>query len=103
MFARIYRPSKSAMQSGKAKTDHWVLDFAPARNGMGTEPLMGWTASRDTLGTQVRMTFETKDAAMAYAKEQGIPFQVTETPERKPVSRAYGDNFAFRRRTPWTH
>lgn len=102
MLARIYKPSKTAMQSGKANTAAWVLEFeqrAPRR----TEPLMGWTESRDTLGSQVRMTFETKDAAIAYAKEQRLPYQVIETPAPSPVPKAYADNFAFRRRVPWTH
>ncbi|ADM08364.1 NADH-ubiquinone oxidoreductase-related protein [Parvularcula bermudensis HTCC2503] len=101
MLARIYRPSRTAMQSGKRKTELWVLEFE-GRSPRKTDPLMGWTSSADTLG-QVKMTFDTKEAAIAYAKEQRLPYQVLEKPDQAPVPKSYADNFAFRRRTPWTH
>ena len=102
MYARIYRPSRTAMQSGKAKFDRWVLEFerqTPKR----VDPLMGWTSSDDTLADEVRLTFETKEAAIAYAKENGIPFSLSEDEGAKPTIKAYSDNFAARRRMPWTH
>ena len=102
MFARIYRPSRTAMQSGKAKTGDWVLEFEQAY-AKRVDPLMGWTSSEDTQSAQVTLHFETKDQAVAYAREHGIPHQVFETEASKPVLKAYADNFATSRRKPWTH
>ena len=103
MRARIYQPARNAMQSGTAKTREWVLEYAPdeARN---VDPLMGWTGSGDTQA-QVRLTFDTKEAALAYAEEKGIEAVVSEPKKRKPVIRAggYGENFATNRRGAWTH
>src|SRR3954467_13170232 len=76
MLARIYRPAKSAMQSGLAKTKDWVLEFEPA-SARKPEPLMGWTSSTDMNG-QVRLAFETKEEAATYAEAHGIAFQVLE-------------------------
>ena len=94
MRARIYQPAKTAMSSGTAKTKHWVLEFAPA-SARAVDPLMGWTSSADTQ-SQVRMTFDTKDAALDYAKEHGIAAVVQAPNKRKPNIRpgGYGDNFA---------
>ena len=102
MLARIYQPARNAMQSGQAKDD-WVLEFAP-ESAKSLDPLMGWTGSRDMNG-QVRMAFDSKDAAIAYAERHGIACQVQEPKKRKPVVRpgGYGDNFATNRRTVWTH
>lgn len=103
MPARIYRPAKTAMQSGTAKTKTWILEFAPA-TGRDVDPLMGWTSSGDTQ-SQVRLRFETKEEALEYAQENGIVAEVTEPKTRKPVIRpnGYGENFATARRTVWTH
>ena len=103
MQARIYKPSKTAMQSGAAKTHEWVLEFAPASK-REVDPLMGWTSSDDTQ-TQVRLRFETKEAALAYAEEEGIDALVFEPKTRKPNVRpgGYGENFATNRRGAWTH
>lgn len=103
MPARIYQPAKTAMQSGTAKTHQWVLDYAPAA-AREVDPLMGWTSSGDTQ-TQVRLRFETRDAAEAYAKENGIDYVVTEPNPRKPNirPRGYGENFATDRKGAWTH
>jgi len=75
MRARIYRPARNAMQSGQAKTKGWVLEFSPEERRK-IDPLMGWTGSGDTQ-RQVRLTFETKEAAIAHADRNGIPYQVT--------------------------
>lgn len=101
MTARIYKPAKSAMQSGKARTRGWVLDFEPAEPRQ-VEPLMGWTSSGDTR-QQVRLRFPTRDEAIAYCERHGIPYQVFEArpPARRIIS--YADNFAPRRREAWTH
>tara|TARA_B110000503_G_C7042258_1_gene368696 strand:+ start:180 stop:491 length:312 start_codon:yes stop_codon:yes gene_type:complete len=103
MRARIYKPAKTAMSSGMAKTHNWVLEFAPT-TARGVDPLMGWTSSSDTQ-TQVHMSFETKDAAIEYAAENGIEATVQEPKFRKLNIRAggYGENFATNRRGVWTH
>jgi hypothetical protein len=101
--ARIYKPARTAMQSGMAKTHDWVLEFAPAA-AREVDPLMGWTSSGDTQ-SQVRLRFATKEAALAYAAEQGIDAVVQEPTGRRPNLRpgGYGENFATTRRGAWTH
>jgi hypothetical protein len=101
MLARIYQPAKTAMQSGKAKTHSWILEFEPA-SARRPDPLMGWTQTCDTRG-QVKLTFETSDDAVAYASTHGIAFQLIETAMPKRIIKAYADNFAPGRRFPWTH
>ncbi len=101
MLARIYRPAKSAMQSGKAKAQDWVLEFEPA-SARAPDPLMGWTQSTDMDG-QVRLSFAEKDEAVAYAAAHGIAFQVTEPKIARKILKAYADNFAYGRKQPWTH
>lgn len=103
MRARIYQPAKTAMSSGQAKTKTWLLEFAPA-NAREVDPLMGWTSSSDTQ-TQVRLSFDSKEAALDYAKDNGIDAVVTEPKKRKANIRpgGYGDNFATNRRGVWTH
>ena len=101
MTARIYKPARTAMQSGQANTKSWVLDFEP-ETPRQVEPLMGWTSSAD-MRQQVRLRFQSKEEAIAYCERRGIPYQVTED---KPVARwaiSYADNFAFHRRDAWTH
>lgn len=103
MQARIYRPSKSATQSGRANTRHWVLEFAP-ESARGIDPLMGWTSSDDNR-RQVRLRFDTRDEAESYAREHGIDAVVIAPHDRRPNirPRGYGENFATRRRGAWTH
>ena len=101
MLARIFRPAKSAMQSGKARSRDWVLEFEPA-SARRPDPLMGWTASSDMNG-QVRMSFETREEAVAYAQAHGIDFQLSPPKAQRQIVKAYADNFAFGRREPWTH
>jgi hypothetical protein len=103
MQARIYQPARTAMQSGTAKTRHWVLEFVPA-SPRSVDPLMGWTSSSDTQA-QVRLRFDSKEAALDYAQEHGIDAIVLEPKKRKPNirPRGYGENFATERRTVWTH
>jgi hypothetical protein len=101
MLARIYRPAKTAMQSGKAKTKDWVLEFEPA-SARRPDPLMGWTQSSDMNG-QVRLNFDTREEAVAYAQRHEIPFQLFEPKTPKRIIKAYADNFAAGRRQPWTH
>ena len=103
MRARIYQPAKTAMSSGQAKTKGWVLEFVN-ETGRDVDPLMGWTLSSDTQ-SQVKLRFESKEAALDYAQARGIDPVVTEPKKRKPVIRAggYGENFATNRRSVWTH
>jgi hypothetical protein len=101
MIARIYRPAKNAMQSGKAKTRDWVLEFAPA-SALKADPLMGWTQSSDMNG-QINLSFDSRDDAVAYAQANGIPFQVIEPKTPKRIIKTYADNFAPGRKQPWTH
>ena len=91
MTAIIYQTPKSAMQSGKAKLDTWVLEFEQSE-ARKPDPLMGWTGSGDTQA-QVKLTFPTKDAAKAYAEKYGITARVHATPPKALKIQAYADNF----------
>ncbi|MEK1887696.1 MAG: ETC complex I subunit [Phyllobacterium sp.] len=101
MAARIYRPAKTAMQSGKAKADTWTLEYEPEQPRK-VEPLMGYTSSRD-MKSQIRLTFETKEEAIAYAQKNGIAFTVQEPKETRRRVVSYSENFRFDRKQPWTH
>ena len=101
MTARIFKPARSAMQSGEARTKEWVLEFAPA-TPRAADPLMGWTSTRDTQ-TQVRLEFETKEEAIAYAVREGLSYSLAEPKPRKPIRKSYADNVRFGRATNWTH
>ena len=103
MSARIYQPARTAMSSGAAKTRHWVLEHT-AESAREVDPLMGWTSSADTQA-QVQLSFETKQAALDYAREHGIDAVVSEPKKRRPNIRkgGYGENFATNRRGAWTH
>lgn len=91
---RIYRPAKNAMQSGRANTRHWVAEFAPA-DRKEPDPLMGWNGSRDTR-SQVKMSFESKEAAIAFAERRGYDYELWEAePAKPPAPKAYADNFRF--------
>jgi len=91
MTARIYQRPKNAMQSGKALTDQWILEFAPAE-ARRPDPLMGWTGSGDTQA-QVVLTFPSQAEAQAYADKYGIDARIAPTPPRRLKIQAYADNF----------
>jgi len=101
MTARIYKPAKTAMQSGQANTKAWALDFE-MDVAKQVEPLMGWTSSSD-MKQQLTLHFDSKEEAVAYCERKGIPYQVLEPKEPARRQAAYADNFSFRRREPWTH
>lgn len=103
MPARIFQPARTAMSSGTATSKMWVLEHA-TDDRRELDPLMGWTSSRDTQ-TQVRLTFDSKQAALDYAAEHGIVAAVSDPHDRKHIVRpgGYGDNFATNRRSVWTH
>jgi hypothetical protein len=101
MTARIYKPARTAMQSGTAKTKEWVLDYEPEQRRV-IDPLMGWTSSGD-MKQQLRLQFDTKEEAIAYCERNGIAYEVFETPPQKRARISYSDNFAYTRRGAWTH
>ncbi len=103
MRARIYKPAKTAMSSGTAKTKRWVLEHV-AETAREVDPLMGWTSSADTQA-QVKLEFDSKEAALEYARDNGIDAVVREPKSRKANIRpgGYGENFATNRRGAWTH
>ena len=101
MLARIFKPAKTAMQSGRAASEAWVLEYEPEAPRTA-DPLMGYTSSVDTR-RQVRLTFESREQAIAYAERHGIPYRVWAEHERAPKTLSYADNFRFGRPQPWTH
>jgi hypothetical protein len=101
MAAKIYRPAKTAMQSGKAKTHLWVLEFdqeQPRR----IDPILGYTSTGD-MKQQLRLTFESQEQAEAYAKREGIEYRVIQPKDANRQVVSYTDNFRFSRTQPWTH
>jgi ETC complex I subunit conserved region len=101
MTARIYKPARTAMQSGTAKTKEWVLDYEPEQPSM-VDPLMGWTSSGD-MKQQLRLFFDSKEDAIAYCEREGIAYQVFDSQPVKRARISYSDNFAASRRGAWTH
>jgi len=99
--ARIYQPAKTAMQSGNARTNSWVLEYEPEKP-RGADPLMGWTSSAD-MKQQIRLEFETRDEAIAYAQRHGVAYRLHEPHRRSRSKKAYADNFKFGRVGSWTH
>ena len=94
-LARIYRPAKTAMQSGRAKTRKWVLEYEPASR-RDPDPLMGWSSAQDTLN-QVQLRFDTLDEAIAFAKKRGLEYTLIEPHQRTPKTKSYADNFRYDR------
>ena len=93
-LARIYLPTKNAMQSGKAK-DAWLLEFVPDKPYF-TDDLMGWTGMEDTV-REIRMKFATADEAVAYAKKRGIPYELEQPTPAAQMKKAYSDNFSAKK------
>jgi hypothetical protein len=93
--ARIFRPTKTAMQSGRAQTGKWLLEYEPASRRT-PDPLMGWASARDTLN-QVRLRFDTLEEALAFAQKHALDYTVIEPQERSPKPKAYADNFRYER------
>ena len=101
MVARIFSPAKTATQSGRGNTHEWVLEFEP-QQARSIEPLMGYTSSSD-MNRQVRLRFETKEEAIAYAERNGLAYRVETERKRRVPKIAYSDNFRYDRYMPWTH
>ena len=93
--ARIFKPARNAMQSGKAKTKDWILEFEPAA-AKRADPLMGWAGSTDTSG-QVQLKFATQAEAEAYARRVGLDYAVAAPHKPDLKIRAYADNFRYER------
>jgi ETC complex I subunit conserved region len=101
MPARIYKPSRNAMQSGKGKSNDWVLEH-DAEEARTADPLMGWTSTSSTT-QQVKLKFATREDAEAYAKRKGIAYAVQTEAPVKMQKKSYSDNFKFGRTENWTH
>jgi len=101
MTARIYQPAKSATQSGVANTRRWVLEYEPEQP-REIEPLMGWTSSGD-MKSQIRLYFDTKEEALAYANRNGVAARVSEPASVSRRTMSYSDNFRPGRLDQWTH
>ena len=88
--AKIYKPSKTAMQSGIKKFDKWIIEFITEKPGIN--PLMGWESSTDT-NSELKLEFSTKELAIEYAKRNKINFEIIEPKIRKIIKKSYADNF----------
>ena len=101
MQVRIYKPPKTAMQSGQANTRRWLLEYEP-ESARQVEPLMGWTSSRDTKG-QLHLWFDSMEEAVDYARRHGLMYAVEQPQDRRIRPKAYADNFKYDRLGRWTH
>lgn len=101
MHVRIYRPAKTAMQSGSSNVKRWVVEFEQSA-GARPDPLMGWSSSRDTR-RQVNLRLNSEAEAVAYARDKGYTYTVVKRNERVVKPKAYADNFVYSRIEPWTH
>jgi hypothetical protein len=101
MPVRIYKPARNAMQSGKGKSQEWVLEFEPEAP-KGRDPLMGWTSSGDTR-QQLKLFFATSEEAVAYAEREGLAYTLAPEAPVRLQKKSYSDNFKFGRTDNWTH
>ncbi len=99
--ARIFQPPKTAMQSGQARTHEWVLEYLPEQ-ASAPDPLMGWSGGTETQ-TQVRLSFATREEALAYAERAGIAYDLEIPHTRRFRPKVYADNFRYGRAENWTH
>ena len=101
MTIKIYKPSKTAMQSGYGKTKLWIAEYITETNN-SKDSLMGWNSSLDTR-SQIKIFFETKEQAIKWARNNNYQFYVEEPKKRNIKSKSYASNFDFTRKEPWTH
>jgi len=101
MRARIFRQAKNAMQSGRANTHDWILEYGQSEQRQ-VDPIMGWPGSADTQ-SQLRLVFPTEDAAVGYATRNAIPFDLELPTARVRKPSVYSDNFRPDRTQNWTH
>ncbi len=88
--AKIFKPTKTAMQSGKRNSKNWLLEFDTKNTGIN--PLMGWESSKDTM-SEVKLEFSTKEKAINYARKNNINYYIVEPEKRKIIKKSYADNF----------
>ena len=88
--AKIYKPTNTAMQSGKRNTKKWLLEFDTLDTGVN--PLMGWESSSDTM-SEVKLEFSTKDQAINYSRRNNIDYYIIEPQKHKIIKKSYSDNF----------
>ena len=100
--ARIYQQPKTAMQSGRAGTEEWVLAFEPEVR-QSADPLMGWISGADTDASELRLRFDTREEAEAFARQRGVSCEIELPRPRRFVPKSYSDNFRFGRVENWTH
>ena len=91
MKAKIYKPTKTAMQSGRAKYNKWILKFLDQKNQL-KDTMMGWNGGSSTV-SQIELKFSSKEEAVSYAKKNSIDYEILETSERKVINKSYADNF----------
>ena len=91
MKAKIYKPAKTAMQSGRSKYNKWILKISDSKN-QTKDTMMGWNGGSNTT-SQIQLQFKTKEDAINYAKSNNLDYEVLETSERKVISKSYADNF----------
>ena len=101
MTIKIFKPSKTAMQSGKGKTKRWLAIYISDKDNI-KDSLMGWNSSLDTQ-SQIKVFFETKEQAIYWAKENNFQFYVEEPKHKKIKPKSYASNFDTNRKEPWTH
>lgn len=101
MTIKIYKPSKTAMQSGRGKTKQWLAEYL-SDVSTTKDILMGWTSSADTK-SQIKLFFDTKEQAIEWAKKNNYQFYVEEPHKRLIKSKSYSSNFDIDRKEPWTH
>ena len=91
MKAKIFKPAKTAMQSGRSKFNKWVLKFSDKKNQL-KDTMMGWNGGSSTVA-QIELKFSSKEEAVSYAKKNSIDYEILETSERKVINKSYADNF----------
>ena len=91
MKAKIYKPSKTAMQSGRSKYNKWALKFSDQKN-QRKDTMMGWNGGSSTV-SQIELKFSSKEEAVSYANKNSIDYEILETSERKVINKSYADNF----------
>ncbi|MBL1240564.1 MAG: ETC complex I subunit [OCS116 cluster bacterium] len=102
MLVHIYQPARNPMQSGVGKTKNWLLEFDQSE-AKKIGALAGYLGSGDTLSTQLKMSFDNKEDAIAFAVKKGLAYKITEPQKRARSPKAYSDNFAYGRKVNWTH
>lgn len=102
MLVHIYQPARNPMQSGSGKVKTWLLEF-DANEKKSLAALSGHVGSGDTLSTQLKMSFDSKEDAVAFAMKKGYAYKITELKKRAHTIKAYSDNFAYGRKLNWTH